>query len=499
MKKILMATAALCCMTMAMLTSCTEADNAVIPSDGKLVITVNTASLYDELNIIDLMPQWLTPEKSAIIDSVFIYDQTGKLVSKYGVESYDIQPFTIVTHDLPLGTYTIVAWQTTRKYDGLMAWSFTGEEQLSTASLSTIYSNIGYMWALGAVSATVTVDGARVNADLSPKSLGSIIDLRVDNVTEDWDLKDVYLCGSASQHVLGYRFDPSLAEEDRWIMETENYYETAGRLTAGTNSEMFFTLTHGDNVRFDLYGNVNDGSQFWMLDGDYNLGTGENVVFYFDMDRLNWQPTFFGTHEDFTAWKADRDAGILVVDPCLEWGCSIDDVAQHVKAKQWWHDGNKELELWEGMGWHRWYYLAYSLTEQYLFETQDGQNLTIVLSMCHDATVPISVANYSLVKQGYNYIGKIVFPNEEPRDIFFSADGKTEVQTILYGDGRWAIFYQATDPNDFQYIIPEEIIDGGANARSSSAPSISNRQQVPAFPMPVQTDMEQLSRRAINE
>lgn len=457
MKTKLMAAAALCCM-MTAFTACTTDDNPVIPVSGRAMITVNTAALYEELDLADRMPSYLDDGTVTIIDSVLIYDQTGNLLTKVGAKTRSLQPLTIDADDLPNGTYTLVAWQSACDADEKVAWSIAGENQLSTVNLYTKYERISWPWAVGYASATVTVDGGSVEASLTPKSLGSIIDIRIDNLTEDMGYTRVILVGSNSQYVIGCNLDPSLPEEDRWIMEREhNWTETVGNFPLGRTSQKYFTLTHGVEVDYHVYGVKEDGKTEWLTDGYYDLGTGEATVFYFDMNRRQWQPPFFGTPEDFAPWKADRDAGILVADPYLDWGCSIDDVDQHIKAKRWWYDGNDKLEFWEGWGlWHKWYYVANLLTEQYLFETEDGKNLTVILSICHDSSVPLEVAHNSLLKQGYVYNGKIVFPGYDPRDIFFSADGKTEVQLIPYGDGRWELFYQPTDPDDFQYIIPAE-------------------------------------------
>lgn len=486
MKAKLMAAAALCCM-MTAFTACTNDDNPVGPSSGEALITVNTSALYDELNIAELMPQWLNSGEITIIDSVLIYDETGKLMKKLGAETSTLQPQTFEAGNLRNGTYTLVAWQTARKDNGTMPWLLSGEEQLSTVSLSTKYSGIQYRFALGYASTTVTVEDGNIEATVSPKSLGSVIELRVDNFTEDKGYSEVQLRGGNFQYIVGCRLDPSLTEEDRWIMEREHdWIEGVGSLKVGSDSEKFFTLTHGDKVWFDLYG-VQDEANDWLLDGGYNLRPGENVIYYFDMSRLGYQPTFFGTYEDFAAWKADRDNGLLVVDPYLNWGGSIADVDAYVKAKQWWLEGNDNIELWEGLGWHRWYYIASLLTEQYLFETEDGQNLRFVVSICHDTSVPIDLANQSILKQGYEYKGKLVYPDDEPCDIFFSPDGQTEVQTALWSDGRWAITFQPTDPEDFQYIVPAAA--AGARSMGRKSPSAELR-QVSAAPrrMPSRTE-----------
>lgn len=431
-------------------------DNPATPVSGRAVITINTAALYEELNITDLMPRWLDTGSLAILDSVLIYDQAGCLINKLGARTYAMQPVTIDTGDLPNGTYTLVVWQAGRSSDERIPWTLSGEERLSTVSLTTQFVGIGYMWAVGSATATVTVRGGSIQASLTPKSLGSIIELRVDNLTADKGYTRLSLVGANEQYVIGCRLDSSLPEESRWIMERQhNWEETVGSVTPDLTSDKFFTLTHGDGVRFDLYGDKPGEDAEWILGNEHNLATGGNTVFYFDMDRFYWQPLFFGTPEDFAAWKADRDAGITVLDPCIDWGAGIETVERHVRAKQWWDDGNGQLEWSDSWGlWHKYYFIACSFAEDYLFETEDGRNLRFAAGVCNDTTVPVEVFTQSLLKQGYVYEGKIVFPGMSPRDLFFSVDRKTEVQVFRLDDGRCEILYQPTDPDDFQYIIP---------------------------------------------
>ena len=60
-------------MTMAVvLTACKDDDDPVVPTSGNAVITVNTGTLYDELNITDLMPKWLDDGTLSIVDTMLM-------------------------------------------------------------------------------------------------------------------------------------------------------------------------------------------------------------------------------------------------------------------------------------------------------------------------------------------------------------------------------------------------------------------------------------------
>lgn len=138
-----------------------------------------------------------------------------------------------------------------------------------------------------------------------------------------------------------------------------------------------------------------------------------------------------------------------VPDPLLNWGCSIAEVEQHVHAKKWWKDGNAKLEFWEFPfhSWHKWYYVSETFTEQYLFETQDGQNLRYVYIACADNTVSGNPFVDLLQRQGFQDTGKTVQFYGETHEQYFSADGKTEALLGVDDDGWWVIYKpKATEP-----------------------------------------------------
>lgn len=499
MQKSIMKLAALLCsaMTVVMLTSCDDDKDKtpVKPTNGKAVITINPAAMYEELDLVEHMPHWLE-KLMTIRDSVLIYDQAGDLVAKLGVESNTLQPLTIETDDLPNGTYTLVGWQTSHASNG-QAYFISGEEKLSTVNLYTTFGGISYVWAVGSAAATVTIDGGSLEADISPKALGSILEIRVDSLTEEDGYKSVVLRGPNDQFVVGCRLAPSLTEEDRWIMEREhNWADFGGRIKLGTTSDKFFIMSHG-NLFYNLYGEKEDDSKEWIADGSLDLPIGDNGIFYFDMSRRYWQPSYFGNLDGFAAWKADRDDGILVFDPCVSWGCSIDDVIQHVKTKQWWADGNGKLEFDESNGfWVTWYFVANKMRELYLFDSEDGKSLRGLYVICSAPEAPVEMVHHTLLKQHYDYKGKVAFPNLPIRDIYFSADGKTEVQIILVAGGKWQIYYQPTDPDDFQYIIPDE--EAAAHIVGKHTPAFGTEEFF-AAPRQVLHNLEEPSPKTIDD
>ena len=97
----------------------------------------------------------------------------------------------------------------------------------------------------------------------------------------------------------------------------------------------------------------------------------------------------------FTACNNKPEVKELSFDPLLEWGCSLADVEAHIKAKPWYKDGNDSLDYWDFYeGWHKWYWVSeeYRLTEQYLFETQNGQNMFGAMCFCWNKEINIELA-----------------------------------------------------------------------------------------------------------
>ena len=143
------------------------------------------------------------------------------------------------------------------------------------------------------------------------------------------------------------------------------------------------------------------------------------------------------------------ESDILNFDPLLKWGCSIADVEQHMQKKEWWQDGNNQLEYWEDpyQSWHKWYWVdaTNELTEQYLFETEDGQNLRYAISICWNNTVPAEKFVNTLYHQGFHSTGETVEFCDEIFERFLSADGETEALYNTDADGYSQAIYRPVE------------------------------------------------------
>lgn len=432
-------------LAMATMVSCTKDDDTQTNTNQDAIV-VNTAALYDELGIRNEMAQALASDDYVLTDTLLIYDASGSLVRKLGSESHGLEPLTFAAEGLADGSYTVVLWQTAHSAEGERVWRLQDEGQLSTAILGETRAVLGYAFAAGYASTTVSTKGGKLLPTLTPMAVGSIVDMRVDNLDAMPDATALSLWGTNIGYRTGIRLAPAMDEEGRWYTDPDSTLSgRVAQLPVGQTSGKFFTLYHGPSNAFQLWADKGDDEAYVTHLSYVPLPVGQQSVCYFDMGRRSWQPPFFGSPEDFITWKADRDANIPVTDPLLRWGCSIDDVYDHVFSKAWYQSGNYELEYWADPfeSWHQWYYVSPSaLTEQYLFETEDGQNLRYVVCICWDATVPAEVCHNLLARQGFRATGNtILFDGANNYNQYLSADGQTEALALADSDG-WYITYR---------------------------------------------------------
>lgn len=436
----------------AMLATSVASCNTETPTADTPLITVsfNTGSLYKDLGILESMTEVVAPAgKFAIIDSVLVYDQKGALVTKAGVESRSLENKDLVLEEIPEGSYTLVLWQSVyRTADGVRAWKVAEEEALSTVKVASDGGSFNYYWVLGIASATVTLGDQSATVEMTPKPVGCILDISIDNIPEDMGYTRVALVGG--HHSSGVYLDPS-RQENPWI--ESQYLGVIFRLYPDANGKgRCFSLQHGEDLTLWVRGDKEDGYDDWGSIPHKTLEAGKSYSVYFDKARSAWQPAFFGSAEEFIAWKADRDAGLPVLDPTIEWGLSLSDVETYVHRKSWW---NERVELvHNGKRWYKVYWVSDTMQEAYGFPTEDGQNLNFVICASYDPAASVEMAKALVLHQGFIPAGKIQFPGKEPYDLFFSVDKATEVFIRLYDDGSWRISYQPTDPEDLQYILP---------------------------------------------
>ena len=138
-----------------------------------------------------------------------------------------------------------------------------------------------------------------------------------------------------------------------------------------------------------------------------------------------------------------KDTRLDALDPYLVWHANLEDVQKHIEAKSWWKDGNTSLEWWQDMGWHKWYWVADSLTEQYLFQTNEGRNLEYVQCYCYDKSITVDVAKTFLENQGYIFLKyRHIQAEDTQSSVYASPDKQTRVLLIPTASGYWYLHYE---------------------------------------------------------
>jgi len=444
MKKFLNALAVLCCLVAP---SCRllDPDNPIYKQTS---FTIHTGSIYDDLGIQLEMAQCLLEGSHSVLVSALVYDQNGQLVDRQDQETAILKPLGITFKGLEEGTYTLLVWQAGLVKASDNNWTLSGEDQLSTLTATAPGYPMSFAEAAGCAWVNFSVHGHPSLGTIRPKAIGSVVELKVDNLTEDKGFSYVVLTGNSGQAPLGLRLDPSLdSTPDRWFYEENPNLEVLYcDLISSKGSDKFFTLSDGENIQLYLWGPKEEGDWQYFYDVlPRQIHPGQSYICYLDMDRLTWQPPFFGDYWSFGNWIIQRMAGLLVAQPLLKWGCDVEEVEAYMRGKQWYMQMEKNLGYWDAYGgWHLWYYVAPKLTEQYLFETEDGKNLQFAMTICWEKALSYEQFVKSLTVQGYRLVAKsVLHPIElDFFDKYLSADGKTEAYLAADNDGYTYLIYQ---------------------------------------------------------
>ena len=435
----------------AVVVSCKKESKDNPDGNSSIVVSFNTGSLYEELGVKEDMAAEISAGGNfTITDTLLVYDNKGVLVTKTGAESNSFEEKKFELEKLPAGSYTVVLWQTAwRKSDSVRAWKVREEKSLSTVNVTSGGLSFGFTWAVGVASAKVTSGTNSSKVELTPKSIGSILDVTVDNFPDNAGYTNLAMIGG--KHIQGMYLDPS-RHEFRWVVSTSTgvlfrlYPDDGGK-------RKLFTLVHGEDMELFIRGDKVGSFDDLGACQHKTVATGGYYSFYFDVAHSKWQPPFFGSAEEFAAWKADRDAGLLVLDPCMDWGSNLAHVEEYVQSKNWWRYDNSELYQ-TGPHWCKAYWVADKLKEEYRFETQDGQKLGLNICYCDDKSVPVEVAHNMLIKKGFSYVGELYYSDDPHGYRYYVSADKTLQATINTTHfTNWAIAFEPYCEEDNNHVM----------------------------------------------
>ena len=222
---------------------------------GDVSLTVETVALYDELEITDTVGNLLASGELTLVDSVFVYGNAGRMMARSGKESQDLSPMGLSLPGLENGNYTIVLFQFCRPSNGTCPWQVKGVGDLASVHIERKESPVEAVCALGIAGKSVTVTNGNIQASLSPKAMGRILDLRVDGYQKDahdpsfYDLPTLNLYGDAS--VSGVYLDPARIGGDRWQYDSREE-EVIACMEEDQTFRQFFLLGDAKEQKISL-------------------------------------------------------------------------------------------------------------------------------------------------------------------------------------------------------------------------------------------------------
>lgn len=426
--------------------ACSDDDDnpSDIPVGGKNVITVNTEALYKELDAIREITSELTEDSSFIEGTVLVYDADGNLVKQYSKEIHRVETISFETEEFPNGTYTLVAIQRLN-FHGYEIWRLVDIGQLSTVRIE--YGNDAYadiQNALGIACETVTVEDKSIEANLTPKAAGSIVGFRADGIYEKSNIKSLVVYGKPL--TTGLYLNPALSESERRYSADDSRYLTLFEVAKKDSVshqvyEKFFTMNIGDDNVFMLYKYNNEGNASNVTTYNPKFTIGKETLIYYDFNDWNQNWQFCDYAEAFDGWMKEKEEAIMCIDPCMDWGCSLDNVIQYMTTYRGWYSnltkGNLKLS---NEYWYEYFKIGVNHYVYYMFETQEGQNLQAVFYSIRVKDLPLDLLDNSLIAQGYEYQKA-----EETETMiwhsFLSTDKKITAYTSIDKDtGYWSIW-----------------------------------------------------------
>ena len=443
--------------------ACSNDDVNPVQNDAKAVITLNTAALYEQLNTTSEMNAFLADSKNYVYATVLIYDQQGSLVKQSTKKAQSLQPLEYQLEGIDDGTYTLVAFQTAAGEETV--WSLTDVEKLSGVRVAIPDRTLlPAEVALGTASQTITISNGTCKAEVSAKSVGSIIETQAVNYTAADEVKALSMTYFAD--IRGVYLDPSRTGTDRLDIVSDNLhrFDQVGdkeTILEGNIKWKGFALYTGEQIKLDLAKYIPEEGLFYTFaPAVLDMKPGGNYVFYYDNDPQQLYKLYAGTHEGLAEWLAKRNADPYATKPCMAFGSTMDDMIAFMKTNYgWWINDmpDKQTELDDMLGLWKITFSNGNAVIRYHFETQDGQKMVMSNFDYMDTKISVDVMKAQLVKEGYNYKGYLKSPwyTDIINYVYMPDDESLEIQITDWGNGKWSIGYQLPDPNDLKNLITE--------------------------------------------
>ncbi len=405
------------------------------PQNKNSVFVIDNVAMYTELNIKDDILVQFNLGSGVIVDSVLIYDESGKLYTQSGVESSMLSTVSLNLSELKNGNYTVVTYQFFKSKDDQPIWFTTDKGDIASLSIQHINTAIDDIYALGVATDVIEVQNGFCEAQIEPKAAGSIIAFQLDDycnspsdgIPNDYHLPTIWLYGSSS--CLGLY--PGRDDTSRWMIQPDSS-EIIGSMEEGQSQKKFFTLINGNAITISV--RYNAESLFYIFfQGIINLSPGSNLVCFYDFTPTSFYQGFCGTYEEFSVFKTQQENEDCGLYPCLQWGASKDEVDHYVKSRLHKPTGGGDNKVIGNKS-----YIEYKtlpgLSEAYAF---DSAGLSSVAYLYEGGNIWSEVIS-SMKKQGYSYLGPSLDPYYTTvYHYYLSPDMQTEFVIYSRLDFSW--------------------------------------------------------------
>ena len=425
------------------------------PMPGEVSLSVNTAAMYDELHISHDVAVRIAGKDYVLVDSLLVYDEQDRLVSRLGAESKTLGTLSIDIPDLEDGTYYVVLFQTCHQTDGKSRWQVFNAYQLSSLLIKQTDTWMDCISALGIKCERVTIKNGNAQADLTPEAAGCILEGRLDGFAEASfpiiGIPPVKMCGVNT--ITGIY--PGRQDDTRWVFSSFSR-EEIGSLDEDTPSRKFFTLCNGNKVTLSL------GSDYYTYcENEANLLPGNNYVFYHKIASESFYDSFFGTPEDLEAFILEQAGNPCTFAPYLQWGASKEEIDQYVRSRSIFpceksSTGILMTGINMGIPFVE-YDIAPGLSEYYFFDSLARDHM-VAVEYQYEGTVSREQAETGLKQQGYKYMGRWYNMNFIGH-YYLSDDGQIECLAIhtteiiiARGYEAWKLDFQPFNPQNLAHL-----------------------------------------------
>ena len=316
-------------------TSCSDSQEIEIIETEGITFDVNTQSMYDEFSITTSIKEQMLRDKTyAIAVKSLIYDNNGILVDSMTTYSYNTNSEQHIYPALAQGKYTAVFVETLVYVENdFQPWDYRieGVNKLSTLEIKQVDQPYWYA-VIGVEIREFTLDEKLIQ--IVPKALGSIINCSFFDFTSSPCLN---VGIGTEEDYIGYKLDPSLSEENRYITELmgSDYFSLLASTSIEEDEEGFDIYVLGKTLTYRFYYQTEKNANttnwnYFTKKNKVTLETAANTYLGYAYEKSSGTVyDYYGTYSGMLNWYEEIIAGkeaSLVPELEMTWGTTVSKV-----------------------------------------------------------------------------------------------------------------------------------------------------------------------------